>query len=309
MRFGVVLPTYPVGATVEGFVRVAQAAEDVGFSSAWTTDHVVMTPEESGPYADIFEGITALTYLAGLTRTVTLGISVIVVPQRNGVVLAKELATLARFAPGRLVVGVGAGWNENEFRMLGVGDRFRRRGAYLDETIALWRHLWAMPGEPFQTRFYDLPPVAFAPLPNEGSALPIWVGGSSAGALRRAGRLGDAWHPVGSSPEDIRRLTPSVFEEAEAAGRPRPLVAPRLAIEFDGADIHPALVGRIPGVRGDDVTVAARLRNYAAAGVDEIVCLFGTPDGDEVVRRMERFARGVMPLVGSASVGDDSPSE
>ncbi len=170
MRFGVVLPTYPGGATIDGFVRVAQAAEELGFASAWTTDHVIMTPEESGPYAEIFEGITTLAYLAGLTRTVTLGISVIVVPQRNGVILAKELATLARFAPGRLVVGVGAGWNENEFRMLDAGDRFRRRGAYLDETIGLWRHLWAKPHEPFRTEFFNLPAVAFAPLPDEGPA-------------------------------------------------------------------------------------------------------------------------------------------
>ncbi|MDP9357589.1 MAG: TIGR03619 family F420-dependent LLM class oxidoreductase [Chloroflexota bacterium] len=303
MRFGVVLPTYPGGATIDGFVRVAQAAEELGFASAWTTDHVIMTPEESGPYAEIFEGITTLAYLAGLTRTVTLGISVIVVPQRNGVILAKELATLARFAPGRLVVGVGAGWNENEFRMLDAGDRFRRRGAYLDETIGLWRHLWAKPHEPFRTEFFNLPAVAFAPLPDEGPALPIWVGGSSPAALRRAGRLGDAWHPVGSSTDDIRRLTPAVYEAAEAAGRPHPLVAPRLAIEFDGADIHPALVGRFPGLRGDDQTVADRLQVYAEAGVDEVVCLFGTPDGKEAVRRMERFARGVMPLVGSTAAG------
>ncbi len=142
-----------------------------------------------------------------------------------------------------------------------------------------------------------LPTVVFAPLPEDGPALPIWVGGSSPGALRRAGRLGDAWHPVGSSPDDVRRLTPAVSEAAETAGRPRPLVAPRLAIEFDGADIHPALVGRIPGVRGDEQTVVDRLRVYAEAGADEIICLFGTPDGEEVVRRMERFARGVMPLI------------
>jgi len=217
MRFGVVLPTYPIGATVDGFVAVAHAAEHLGFSSLWTTDHVIMTPEDSGPYADIFEGITTLAYLAGQIRTTTLGISVIVVPQRNGVVLAKELATLANFAPGRLIIGVGVGWNDREFQMLGAGDRFSRRGAYLDETISLWRHLWTTPDQPFAGAFYDLPPVAFAPLPPERAALPIWIGGSSEAARRRAGRLGDAWHPVGISADDVRTMVSVVINEARAA--------------------------------------------------------------------------------------------
>ncbi len=137
-----------------------------------------------------------------------------------------------------------------------------------------------------------------------GDALPIWRGGSFPRFLLRAGRLGDAWHPAGSSPDDIRRLTPAVYEAAEIAVRPRPLVAPRLAIEFDGADILPALVGRVPSLRGDEQTVADRLRIYAEAGVDKVICLVGIPDGEEVVRRMERFARGVTPLVGSTPAGN-----
>ena len=90
-----------------------------------------------------------LAYVAPLTSRVKLGISVIVVPQRNGVVLAKELATLDRLCDGRLIVGVGAGWSEEEFKMLGVGDRFHHRGQYLDETLRLWNHLWTTPDTPF----------------------------------------------------------------------------------------------------------------------------------------------------------------
>ncbi|MEX2314711.1 MAG: LLM class flavin-dependent oxidoreductase, partial [Thermomicrobiales bacterium] len=150
MQFGISLPTYPEGATFEGFVAVARAAERLGYTSAWTTDHVIMPPEQAGPYASIFEPLMVLAYLAAETDTVRLGVSVIVVPQRNGIVLAKELATLDHLSGGRLVIGVGAGWNEAEFRMLDAGQRFHRRGAYLDETLRVWRHLWTDPSQPFE---------------------------------------------------------------------------------------------------------------------------------------------------------------
>jgi alkanesulfonate monooxygenase SsuD/methylene tetrahydromethanopterin reductase-like flavin-dependent oxidoreductase (luciferase family) len=107
MRFGVTLPTYPAGATVKGFVRVAQAAERLDFTSIWSTDHVILPPEQAGPYNAIFEALPSLGYLAPFTSQVKLGISVIVVPQRNGVGLAKELATLDQLSQGRVIAGVG----------------------------------------------------------------------------------------------------------------------------------------------------------------------------------------------------------
>lgn len=295
MRFGVVLPTYPVGATVGGVVRVAQVAESLGFASIWTTDHVIMQPEEAGPYDEIFEGLTTLAYLAGLTRTIKLGISVLVVPQRNGILLAKELATLDRFASGRLLVGVGSGWNEAEFRMLDASERFRHRGAYLDETIDTWRHLWTHPEQPFKGTFFDLPPVAFGPLPADGQNLPIWVGGSSPAAIRRAGRAGAAWHPVGSSPEELRSRVPALLAAAGEVGRRLPEIAPRLSIELEGTTFDPKLKGRMTSIVGSDVEIAQQLRAYQDIGVAEIVCLFGTPDGEAVVERMARFASAIMP--------------
>jgi alkanesulfonate monooxygenase SsuD/methylene tetrahydromethanopterin reductase-like flavin-dependent oxidoreductase (luciferase family) len=153
VRLGVVLPTYPRGATVEGVAQVAEAAERLGFASVWTTDHVILPQGSAGPYDEILEPLLTLAYIAPLTRQVQLGISVIVVPQRNGVVLAKELATLDRLCGGRLIAGVGAGWSEEEFTMLGVGDRFHHRGKYLDETLRLWNHLWTTPDTPYRSQY------------------------------------------------------------------------------------------------------------------------------------------------------------
>jgi probable F420-dependent oxidoreductase len=299
MRFGIALPTYPGGATVEGVVAVAQAAERLGFVSAWTTDHVIMLPDEAGPYHDIFEPLLTLAYLAAVTERLALGISVIVVPQRNGIVLAKELATLDRLCNGRLIAGVGAGWNEAEFRMLGYADRFRHRGAHLDETLRVWRHLWMTPDQPFEGRFYDLPAVAFAPPPVQRGGPAIWVGGSSVAARRRAGREAAAWHPVGTPASELAGLSEVVRVAATRAGREMPAIAPRLIMQLGSTPLHPATTGRAPTLQGEPEQMIEKLREYEAVGASEIVCHFGTPDASVVVEQMERFAAEVMPAFGS----------
>ncbi len=298
MEFGISLPTYPEGATVEGFVAVARAAERLGFTSAWTTDHIIMPPEQAGPYASIFEPLMVLAYLAAETETVRLGISVIVVPQRNGIVLAKELATLDHLSNGRLVVGVGAGWNEAEFRMLDAGERFNRRGAYLNETIRVWRHLWTDPSRPFSGRFYDLPEVAFGPLPLTIGGPPVWVGGSSDAARRRAGRFGSAWHPVNVPAAEIGEQFAAVRQAAEGAGRATPIIAPRLSMQFGtsyGGPVSASGARAIEAASSDEMI--EKLSAYREAGASEIICHFGSPDGAAVVEAMERFAAEVMPAL------------
>lgn len=296
MQFGVTLPTYPAGATIDGFVKVAQAAERLGFTSIWSTDHVILPEHHSGPYREIFEALLTLAYLAPLTSRAKLGVSVIVVPQRSGVVLAKELATLDQFTRGRLIAGVGAGWSEEEFAMLGVRERFARRGAFLDETLQAWQHLWTAPETRFDGAFYDLPPAAFAPGPVQAGGPPIWVGGSSAGARRRAGRYGDAWHPVGISAEDLAAGAVLVRESAEAAGRPMPILAPRLTIQFGEPVVALSANPQTP-VSGTPQEIATSLSGFASVGVTEVICNFNSVDGDEVVERMEVFAAEVMPAL------------
>jgi probable F420-dependent oxidoreductase len=296
VRFGVVLPTYPAGATVDGVAQVAQTAERLGFSSVWTTDHVILPLGQAGPYAEILEPLLTLAYVAPLTSQVKLGISVIVVPQRNGVVLAKELATLDRLCGGRLIVGVGAGWSKEEFQMLGVGDRFQRRGAYLDETLRLWDHLWTNPETSFQGMFYDVGAAAFGPGPLQPAGPPIWVGGSSEGARRRAGRFGSAWHPVGISASDLVQQSKLIRQAASEAGRPTPEIAPRLPVQF-GAASEALAVGRMQTIHGSPDEIVDQLLPYANAGASETICLFNSPDGNVVTEHMEMFAEHVMPML------------
>jgi alkanesulfonate monooxygenase SsuD/methylene tetrahydromethanopterin reductase-like flavin-dependent oxidoreductase (luciferase family) len=187
---------------------------------------------------------------------------------------------------------VGIGWNRVEFANLGMADRFGVRGAYLDETIALWRHLWSGSAKPFAGRFHSLEDFAFGPLPAQGASLPIVVGGRAEAALRRAGRLGDGYHSSASSPVQYGERLAVVRDAAEAAGRPMPWLSARVRVEFEAE-------GSGYAMRGTPEAIAAEVRAFADLGVTHLALWFGTTDPGELVARAERFSREVVPLVGA----------
>src|SRR4051794_21716527 len=195
MEFGLILPSYRAGASKDSIDASTAAAARLGWHSVFTTDHLLVEPSpRSEDYFTLFDAVNTLAYLAAKQPTIKLGASVVVVPMRNAVELAKELATIDALSKGRLIVGVGVGWNQKEFEHLGYGDRFGRRGAYLSEAVAIWRQLWSGSTEPFHGTFHSWDEVRFAPLPTQGANVPIWFGGRDEPALRRAGRLGQGYH-------------------------------------------------------------------------------------------------------------------
>src|SRR4051812_12472866 len=164
MQAAIILPTMPRGATPEGIAAAAETADRLGWQTAWTTDHVLVPHATEAEYGTIYDVIVTLGWVGAKYPRLRLGTSVIVVPMRNAVVLAKQLATLDSLVGGQLVVGVGVGWNEVEFANVGFSERFHRRGAYLDETMGLWRHLWSGSTEPFHGQFHAFSDFVFGPL-------------------------------------------------------------------------------------------------------------------------------------------------
>ncbi|HET7168274.1 MAG TPA: TIGR03619 family F420-dependent LLM class oxidoreductase [Candidatus Limnocylindrales bacterium] len=291
MDYGLCLPNFRDGSSGEGIDAAAALADRLGWSTVWTTDHVLVPTADADDYGRIFEALLSLTWVAARHPTVRLGTSVIVVPQRNAVVLAKELATLDALSGGRVIAGVGIGWNGTEFGNLGVADRMTVRGAYLDETIALWRHLWSGTDAPFHGRFHTFDDYAFGPLPDQGAALPIYVGGRAEAALVRTGRLADGYHSSATSAARYAERVPVIRAAAEAAGRPMPRLTVRAFTEFGAA------TSGSWAIRGTPEEMAAEVRAFAALGVEHIALWFDTTDPSELDRRCERFAREVAPLV------------
>ena len=187
-------------------------------------------------------------------------------------------------------MGVGVGWNAPEFANLGVADRFHVRGAYLDETIALWRHLWSGSSEPFRGRFHSFEDFRFSPLPDRREGLPILVGGRSERALRRAGSLGDGYHSSAIGPSQYGTRLAAVRAAAEAAGRPMPWLSARVRVEFEQATAGYAM-------RGSPDEIAGEVRAFADLGVTHLALSFGRTDPGELVASAERFAREVAPLI------------
>lgn len=230
MKFGLVFAS-SVGTDAASALEISRLAEELGFESVWGGEHVVRPTKLDSPYPYTADGqmpgeadtpipdpLIWLAYVAAAAPRVRLGTCILILPQRNPVVLAKELATLDVLSGGRVELGIGVGWLEEEFDALGVP--WARRGARSDEYVAAMRALWAGPHAEFHGEFVDFPQVTCSPRPVRGK-IPITVGGDTPAAVRRAARLADGYFPGTTEPEKLRQLIGELVQEAEKHGRTR----------------------------------------------------------------------------------------
>ncbi|TDD00010.1 LLM class flavin-dependent oxidoreductase [Nonomuraea deserti] len=218
MRLGVNVPNFGPGTDPGVLRRWAQTAEGLGFDLLMVSDHVVITPDVAQKYpAPFYEPFTTLAWLAGCTSRIALGTTVLIVPYRHPLLVARMAANLNDLSGGRLVLGVGVGWARQEFEALGVAHE--RRGRLTDEHLAAIRAAWA--GE------HDY----------RSGGIPIWVGGNSDAALRRAARFGEAWHPLRNTMSYLRETWPRLKDLAAGQGRPVPDLAPRIMLRVTASPV------------------------------------------------------------------------
>jgi probable F420-dependent oxidoreductase len=274
MRVGIHLPQIGRKAGPEAIRRAAMQAEELGFDDLWTSEHIIVPRGASYPPSPIFyDPVLTLTWAAAYTKRVGLGTSVLVLPMRHPLPLAKELATLQNLSEGRLILGAGVGWLEAEFAALGVP--FRERGRRMDEGIAMMRAVWR--DDPVSFSAHMIPAVVedMRSLPHPVRPIPIWIGGSSEPALKRALRL-DGWHGSRVTPEAagpiVKRLR---------AARPEPEFAISIRSGWDGKD---------------EGALTARLAGFAAAGVGHVLVEPGERELDDWLAAVDRVARAVAAL-------------
>ena len=285
--------------------QAASQAEAYGFDSVWAADRIIIPRQiaTSYPYSKdqqfivpadrpFLEPLSCLAFLAGQTTRISLGMSVLVLPYRHPLYWAKIAVTIDQLSKGRLIMGIGVGWMEEEFRAMGVP--FRERGAIADEQLRVVSELWTQDRCGFAGHYYQFEEVAFLPKPVK-EKIPIWVGGEGTRAQRRAGELGDAWFPyfVKITPEELVARFENVRHWATQAKRDPERVSLSCCLPIEIAD--EAVTPEEGYLKGNCEQICELLESYARAGVQHLALQFMVPHWPERTRQIEAFALKVLP--------------
>jgi probable F420-dependent oxidoreductase len=308
MEFGLHLPASSAGVKAQDLIRFAQQAEALGFYCITVADHVVVPKNISIPYPYTVDGkypgtgyhletLTTMGFLAGATNRIRFITSVMIAPYRNPVITAKMLASLDVLSGGRVIIGLGVGWMKEEFENLGAPD-FADRGKVTDEYIQAFRELWTKDAPSFKGKYCSFSDIIFQPKPVQKPAIPIWIGGHSKQAIRRAARFGDGWHPIGGvptiplEPDDMKRDLELLSQHAQAAGRDPKTI--RIALKGSLFDKEKKIEGRRRRFMGNAEEIAADIQAYRDVGVDTMIFDVRRPTIAETLQRMEWMAKDVI---------------
>ncbi len=312
MEYGFYLPNSGASAEPDALANIANLGDRLGFYCMVMPDHILQPNrvDSTYPYSltgDILaagqsgggewpEQITTLAYLAGITERIRLVTSVMIIPYRNPILTAKMLATLDLLSKGRLILGAGVGWMEEEFELLETPP-FAERGAVTDEYLRAFIELWTKDDPTFDGKYVNFSGITFLPKPVQKPYPPIWIGGQSKPAIRRAARIGNCWHPVGAipaaplEPEQLAQNLVTLREYAEKAGRdPSDIQVSVKAPLYDSgssSDVRRRFAGSADEVRQD-------VQTYAEVGVTHLIFDFRTADPQQTEDRMARFAEEIM---------------
>ena len=314
MEYGFYLPNSGAGAEPDALADIAKQGDRLGFYCMVMPDHILQPNQVDSTYpysltGDILaagqsgdgewpEQITTLAYLAGVTERIRLVTSVMIIPYRNPILTAKMLSTLDMLSKGRLILGAGVGWMEEEFELLDAPP-FAERGAVTNEYLRAFIELWTKDNPKFEGKYVNFSDITFLPKPVQKPYPPIWIGGQSKPAIRRAAQIGDCWHPVGAipaaplEPEELAENLVLLRDYAEKAGRdPSKIQVSVKAPLYDSGDSsgpRRRFTGSVDEVRQD-------VQTYSDVGVTHLIFDFRTGEPKQTEDRMARFAEEVMAV-------------
>ena len=319
MQYGFTLPGRGPLANPDNLATIAQRGEALGFDSISLGDHILVPRSISSEYpytqtgefpgsttGQSMEQITALAFMAGCTEKIRLATSVLIVPHRNPIIAAKSLATLDYLSGGRLIIGVGVGWMREEFEAVGC-EPFDERGAVTDEYILAFKELWTSDNPTFEGKYVSFSDINFLPKPVQKPHPPLWVGGESRPAIRRAATLCDGWYPIGNNPS-FPVGTPDALQQgmdrlrrtAERAGRnPEEIQIIYRSHDYriTGADTS----SERTRFTGSSEQIAGDIRQYQDMGVSYLVLDIARLSGDgnleETLGHLEDFTTQVAAKV------------
>jgi probable F420-dependent oxidoreductase len=273
MKLGVCLPHYGRPIEVPRMLEVARRADERGLDSVWVTDHVIVPDQANVIYREhMLDPLAVLPWLAGVTQRIALGTSVVILPYRSPIPVAKLLASVDVLSGGRLIVGAAIGWLEGEFDALGVP--FKERVSRSEEALELFRTLWTQEHPKIQTKRHRLEAVTFSPMPLQKPRPPLYVGGNSEGALRRVARLGDGWHATATTLDAFRQGVDTLRRFWKETGREgEPALSLRIPIVIEGVHrpaVDMALIRGRHVIGGSIAAMIDELRGFRDLGCGHI---------------------------------------
>ena len=300
MKLGICLPHYGRPIEIPRMLEVARRAEERGLDSVWVTDHVIVPTQTNVIYReDMLDPLAVLPWLAGVTHRIALGTSVVILPYRSPIPVAKLLASVDVLSGGRLIVGAAIGWLEGEFDALDVP--FKERVSRSEEALELFRTLWTEEHPTLETKRHRLHDVTFSPMPLQKPRPPLYVGGNSEGALRRVARLGDGWHATGSTVEAFGQGAETVRRFWKDAGREgEPALSLRIPILIDGvhrAAVDMSLIRGRHVIGGPVAKIVEELRGYQALGCQHIALEVSYSTYPAILETIDIIAERLRPPV------------
>ncbi|MGB7293727.1 MAG: LLM class F420-dependent oxidoreductase [Thermodesulfobacteriota bacterium] len=301
MKFGIVIPLHrDVNALVN--LELAIKAEMLGFDSIWISDHVVLPTKYEGRFSKVlYDPFVLLASIAAKTKKISLGTSVLILPYRNPIVVAKMVSTIDVLSDGRVIFGVGPGWMEEEFDVLGIP--FNERGKRADEYINIFKELWVKDEPQFDGEFYSFSKIRFYPKPIQKPHPPIWIGGISKRAIARAVELGDGWHPVWLGPDQMEEKIGYLRRVAEEKKRNLDnfvfSIRSRLRIlkttEVKKPDFSESRGEYTFSFHGTIEEIIHKVRQFESIGVSHIMFDLDVEDDNEMFKTIEQFSKDIMP--------------
>jgi len=290
MKYGIAIPNFGKFADRESILEISITSEELGFDSLWVSDHIVLPKEHNGFGNIFYEPLVTLSYIASQTKTIKLGTSVIVLPYRNPVVFAKSISTLDVLSGGRVIIGIGAGWLKKEFQALGAN--YEERGKITDEYLELMNELYTSESPAFNGNYFNISDISFNPKPLQKPHPPIWVGGSSKNALKRAVKYGNGWHAVGYTPQEIKdkkEELKDLFAEYNKTDN-NFIISVRKNLQITSREVSEEK----ETLRGNTEKISNGIDAYKNAGVNYLVFQILSSDLEGVIGTMRTFSKEVI---------------
>jgi probable F420-dependent oxidoreductase len=299
MEFGICIPHYGKPIDIPKVLDTVRRAEELGFDSVWVTDHILVPQTLEIIYRDhMLDPLALLNYVAAITTRVKIGTSVIILPYRNPIVVAKMLATTDQLSAGRLIFGAAVGWMEPEFAALRAP--FADRGMFSDECLRLIKTLWTQEKVSFEGQYFSFTDMQASPRPLQQPHPPIWVGGNSPRARRRVAEFGDGWHATAMPLDELKAGIADARNKWTRRGRAgEPVFSLRIPCSIEGVSqevLHyPPRRPDRDNLTGSISAIVERLGAYRELGIHHLALEMSTQSHEATSASLEAFATRIRP--------------